>query len=143
MTTGAIIAIVVAVLIVIALLAYFVPRFRGRARERELQSRRREVAREHREVAGAHERDAEVAEQRARIAAREADAQRAQAELHEERAGMHDRGMADDELVETDERAAADQPARFGRTSAGAEAEGYAETDPRYAETAESERRRS
>jgi type II secretory pathway pseudopilin PulG len=116
MSTGAIIAIVVVALIIVALLAFVVPRMRAqsrvRARERELQHRRERVAGEHRAEADQRERQATQAEQRARIAEREAEAERAQAELHQERAGMHERGMADDELIEDDERE------RFEGTSA-------------------------
>jgi len=116
MSTIAIVAIVVAALIIIALLAFVLPRMRSRARvrarERELQGRREQVAGEHRAEAEQREREAAQAEQRARIAEREAQAQRAQAQLHEERAGLHERGMADDELIEDHERE------RFEGTSA-------------------------
>jgi hypothetical protein len=116
MTTGAIIAIVVVALIVLALLAFMLPRMRAKARvqkrERELQNRREQVAGEHRAEADARERQATEAEQRARIAQREAEAERAQAELHSERAGLHERGMADDELIDESERD------RFAGTSA-------------------------
>ena len=116
MSTIAIIAIVVAALIIIALLAFVLPRMRARARvrarERELEGRRERVAGEHRAEAEQREREAAQAEQRARIAAKEAEAQRAQAELHQERAGLHERGMADDELIEDHERE------RFEGTSA-------------------------
>jgi FtsZ-interacting cell division protein ZipA len=118
MSTIAIIAIVVAALIIIALVAFVLPRMRERgrirARERELQGRRERVAGEHRAEAEQREREAAEAEQRARIAQREAEAQRAQAQLHEERAGLHERGMADHELVDDHERD------RFAGTSAAA-----------------------
>jgi len=108
MSTGAIIAIVVAALIIIALLAFVLPRMRARARvqkrERELQNRREQVAGEHRAEADSRERQAAEAEQRARIAQREAEAERAQAELHQERAGLHEKGMADHELIDDSER---------------------------------------
>jgi hypothetical protein len=108
MSTGAIIAIVVVALIVLALLAFMLPRMRAKARvqkrERELQNRREQVAGEHRAEADARERQATEAEQRARIAQREAEAERAQAELHSERAGLHERGMADHELIDESER---------------------------------------
>jgi type II secretory pathway component PulJ len=116
MSTGAIIAIVIAALIIFALLAFVVPRMRARARvrarERELQQRREQVAGEHRAEAETRQREAQQAEQKARIAQKEAEAQRAQAQLHEERAGLHERGMADDELIEDHERD------RFAGTSA-------------------------
>jgi hypothetical protein len=116
MTTGAIIAIVVVALIIIALLAFMLPRMRARSRiqkrERELQQRREAVASEHRAEADQRERQAAEAEQRARIAAKEAEAERAQADLHQERAGLHERGMADHELIDEHERD------RFAGTSA-------------------------
>jgi len=116
MTTGAIIAIVIAALIIIALVAFLVPRMRRQAqikkRERELQNRRERVANEHRAEADSRERQASEAEQRARIAAKEAEAERAQAQLHQERAGMHEKGLADDELIGDNERD------RFAGTSA-------------------------
>lgn len=127
MTTGAIIAIVVVALIVLALLAFMLPRMRANARvqkrERELQNRREQVAGEHREEADVREHQASEAEQRARIAQKEAKAERAQAELHTERAGLHERGMADDELIDESERGGNDsdpaaeheRPARFNR----------------------------
>jgi hypothetical protein len=108
MTTGAIIAIVIVALIIIAVVAFLLPRMRRKAqlekRERELQQRRDRVADEHRAEADARERHAEEAEQRARIAQREAEAERAQAQLHQERAGLHEKGMADDELIADNER---------------------------------------
>jgi hypothetical protein len=108
MSTIAIIAIVVAALIIIALLAFVLPRMRARARvqkrERELQNRRETIAGEHRAEADERERQASEAEQRARIAQREAEAERAQAQLHQERAGLHERGMADHELIDDSER---------------------------------------
>ena len=108
MTTGAIIAIVIAALIIIALVAFLMPRMRRQAqvqkRERELQNRRERVANEHRAEADSRERQASEAEQRARIAQKEAEAERAQAQLHQERAGLHEKGMADDELIDDHER---------------------------------------
>jgi FtsZ-interacting cell division protein ZipA len=91
MSTGAIIAIVVAAIVVIAIIAIVLPRMRANARERELARRRTEVANAHRERASDRAARAEEAEQ---IAARE----RAEAELHETRARLHERGLADDEL---------------------------------------------
>ncbi|HET6548600.1 MAG TPA: hypothetical protein VFG79_09105 [Solirubrobacter sp.] len=126
MSTIAIIAIVVAALIILALLAFVLPRMRARARvqkrERELQNRRETIAGEHRAEADERERSATESEQRARIAQREAEAERAQAELHQERAGLHERGMADHELVDDSERD------KFAGTSA---FEGDRDTDRR------------
>jgi hypothetical protein len=108
MSTGAIIAIVVAVLIILAILAFVLPRMRrtaqARARERELGQRRERVATELRESAGERERRAEAAEHRARLAQAEAERERADAQLHSQRAEMHERGLADHELVEEHER---------------------------------------
>ena len=108
MSTGLIIAIIVAVLIILAILFFVLPRARRQAqvkkRERELGQRREAVATEHRETAGARQREAEAAQQRARMAQAEAEKQRAEASMHAERADMHERGLADDELVEDHER---------------------------------------
>ena len=97
MSTGAIIAIVVAAIIVIAIIAIALPRMRANARERELARRRTAVADAHRDRASNRVARAEEAEQ---IAARE----RAEAELHETRARLHERGLADDELEAEQER---------------------------------------
>jgi FtsZ-interacting cell division protein ZipA len=108
MSTGAIIAIVAAVIIVIALVAFLLPRMRRqamvRARERELEQRRERAAGEHRAEAQERAREAEMAEQKARMAETEAKRERAEAELHEQRAQTHESGMADHELVRDDER---------------------------------------
>ena len=107
MSTGLIIAIVVAVLIILALIV-LLPRMRGTAQqqkaERELHSRRETVASEHRQAAEAGENRAEIAERKARIAEQEAQRDRAEAKLQSERAEMHDRGLADDELIDDSER---------------------------------------
>jgi FtsZ-interacting cell division protein ZipA len=125
MSTGAIIAIVAAVIIVIALVAFLLPRMRRqamvRARERELEQRRERAAGEHRAEAQERAREAEMAEQKARMAETEAKRERAEAELHEQRAQTHESGMADHELVGDDERdkfagtsAVGDEPASRG-----------------------------
>jgi FtsZ-interacting cell division protein ZipA len=105
-STGLIIAIIVAVLIIAAVVFFVLPRARRtaqvKARERELGQRRERVATEHQETATAREREAEAAEQRSRMAL--AEPQRAEAQMHSERADMHQRGLADDELVEDHER---------------------------------------
>jgi len=90
-STGAIIAIVVGAVIVLALIALLVSRMGTRRRQRQLEARRNELASQHREVA---------ADQAARARAAESEAKRAQAEaeVHEARADMHERGLADDEL---------------------------------------------
>ena len=107
MSTGLIIAIVVAVLIILAVIV-LLPRMRGTAQqkkaERELHSRRETVASEHRQAAEAGESRAEIAERKARIAEQEAQRDRAEAKLQCERAEMHDRGLADDELIDDSER---------------------------------------
>jgi flagellar biosynthesis/type III secretory pathway M-ring protein FliF/YscJ len=108
MSTGAIIAIVVVALVLLALVAFVLPRMRKnaqvRARERELGQRRERAAEEHRAEADSRRRDAEMAEQKARVAETEARRERAEAELGEERARMHERGMADQELIDENER---------------------------------------
>jgi FtsZ-interacting cell division protein ZipA len=109
MSTGAIIVIaVVAAIVLIALLA-LMPRMRerGRARkqERELQTRREQAASSHREEADSRAARAEAAERRARMAEQEARRERAEAELHRERATASERGMADEEILGTRERA--------------------------------------
>jgi type II secretory pathway pseudopilin PulG len=107
MSTGLIIAIVVAAIIILALLV-MLPRMRAATRrkqaERELHSRRQAVATEHREEASERETRAERAERQARIAQQEAERERAEANMRKERATMHERGMADDELIDESER---------------------------------------
>jgi FtsZ-interacting cell division protein ZipA len=108
MSTGAIVAIVVVALIILALLAFVLPRMRRtaevRARERELEQRRDRVATEHQQVATERDREAEAADQRARLAQAEAERQRAEAQVHERQAEMHKQGLADDELIDDSER---------------------------------------
>jgi hypothetical protein len=116
MSTGLIIAIVVAALLLIALFAFVLPRARRnaqvKARERELGQRRERAAEEQRTEAAERNRQAEMAEQKARMAETEAKRERAEAELREQRAQMHEQGMADHELVDESERD------RFAGTSA-------------------------
>jgi FtsZ-interacting cell division protein ZipA len=116
MSTGLIIAIVVVVLLLIALVAFVLPRSRRKAevaaRERELGQRRERAADEQREAAAERNRQAEMAEQKARMAETEAKRERAEAELREQRAQMHEQGMADHELIDESERD------RFAGTSA-------------------------
>jgi hypothetical protein len=106
-STGLIIAIVVAALILLVLLV-LLPRMRASAQtnkaERELHSRRETVADEHRTAASERERQAELAERKARIAQQEAERDRAEAGLQAERASMHEQGLADHELIEDHER---------------------------------------
>jgi FtsZ-interacting cell division protein ZipA len=108
MSTGLIIAIVIAAIVLIALFAFVLPRARRqaqvRARERELGQRRERAADEQRGEAAERNRQAEMAEQKARMAEQEAKRERAEAELREQRAQMHDQGMADHELIGDDER---------------------------------------
>ncbi len=107
MSTGLIIAIAVAAVLIIALLV-LMPRMRSSARrkkaERELHSRRERVADEHRTEAAERDRSAEMAEQKARMAEQAAQRERAEAQLQKERADMHERGMADHELIDDSER---------------------------------------
>jgi hypothetical protein len=107
MSTGLIIAIAVAAVIILALLV-LMPRMRASARrkqaERELHSRRERVADEHRSEAAERERAADMAERKARMAQQEAERERAEANLRQERAEMHERGEADHELIDDSER---------------------------------------
>src|SRR5688500_16647521 len=107
MSTGLIIAIVVAALLLIAL-AVMLPRMRGKAAERkrtrELEGRRERAATESRTEAESRARRAEAAEQKAKMAEQAARRERAESELHEQRAVMHERGLADDELIAEHER---------------------------------------
>jgi cytochrome c-type biogenesis protein CcmH/NrfG len=88
MSTGVIVAIVIAALIVLAFLAFAMPRMRARSHERKLGKARDRAAEGHRELA-----DELIAE----------------AERHKARADMHERGLADDKLEE------APEPGRFER----------------------------
>jgi hypothetical protein len=107
MSTGLIIAIIVAAVVIIGLLM-LMPRMRANARQREAQrelhSRRERVADEHRSEATERERSAEQAERKARMAQQEAERERAEANLRRERAEMHERGEADHELIDESER---------------------------------------
>jgi hypothetical protein len=102
MSTEAIVAIVVGALILLAILAFAIPRIRARAEERRLGRARGRAAEGHRELA-------DERMERARLAERQAQRERAEAELHQSRADMHERGMADDRLDE------APEPGRFER----------------------------
>ncbi len=108
MDTGLIIAIVVVALILLAIVAFVMPRMQRqakvRARERELEQRRERAAGEHRAEAQERSRQAEMAEQKAKLAETEAKRERAEADLHEQRAQTTESGMADHELVGDDER---------------------------------------
>lgn len=93
MSTGAIIAIVAGVIILLVVLfAVLAPRMRARKHERQLETRRTELASQHRD---------EAAEQaaRAREAQSAAKKAEAEAEMHEARAELHEKGLADDEIV--------------------------------------------
>jgi FtsZ-interacting cell division protein ZipA len=111
-----VVIVVVVVLVVGGLVLTRLPKARERARqreaERELGERREQVVDQQREEAAARERQAEVAEQRARVAAQEAQRERAESQLAEEKANLHERGLADHDLIDVDERQ------RFAGTSA-------------------------
>jgi len=92
MSTGAIIAIVAAVLILLLLVLVVMPRARAGRRERELEERRRRTAEKHREEAATLQARADFAESQARK-------ERAEAEMLEAKARMHEAGQADDELI--------------------------------------------
>jgi type II secretory pathway pseudopilin PulG len=146
MSTGLIIAIAVAAVLILALLV-LLPRMRSTAQrkkaERELHSRRERVADEHRSAAAERENRAEMAEQKARMAEQAAQRERAEANLQSERAEMHEQGRADHELIDESERdrfegvtPAADDRSR----AADMEAEG-APTSSEYERGREDERR--
>jgi hypothetical protein len=96
MDTGLIIAIVIAAIVLIALVAFLIPRARRAREERQLERRRGAVVDRHREVA-------EERASRAELAERQAARERAEADLHEARARVHERGLADDELRDADD----------------------------------------
>ena len=96
MSTGAIVAIVIAAVIIIAIFAFLMPRMRARKQERQLNKARGRAAEGHREIA-------DERMERARLAERQAQRERAEAELHQSRADMHERGLADDQLDEAPE----------------------------------------
>ena len=91
MSTGAIIAIGIAVVLLLVLFAVVLPRTRRAREDRKLDRRRGELADRHRDEAQTRSARAELAEQ-------EAKRERAEAELHQTRAKLHDEGLADDEL---------------------------------------------
>jgi ABC-type siderophore export system fused ATPase/permease subunit len=99
---GTVIAIVIIALVVLAILAFVMPRMRARSEERKLEKRRGQAAEGHRELAD-HRME------RARMAEAQAQRERAEAELHQSRAQMHEQGLADDELED------APEPGRFER----------------------------
>jgi FtsZ-interacting cell division protein ZipA len=115
-TVLVVVIVVVVVVVVIGLLLARLPKARERVRlqrrQSELSERRGQAVDDHRDEAASRERQAEVAEQRARIAAQEAERERAESQLAEEKARLHERGLADHELIDSDERQ------RFAGTSA-------------------------
>jgi flagellar biosynthesis/type III secretory pathway M-ring protein FliF/YscJ len=108
MSVGAVVAIVIAALIIIAVFAFLMPRMRARGEERKLNRARGQAAEGHREVAD-HRME------RARVAEAQAKRERAEAELHQSRAQMHEQGLADEELAN------APEPGRFERSDERAE----------------------
>ena len=88
-----IVVIIIAAVVILAILAFVLPRMRARAQERQLNRARGEAADSHREVA-------EQRMSRARLAEKEAQRERAEAELHQTRAQLHEDGLADDQLDE-------------------------------------------
>jgi hypothetical protein len=91
MSTGAIVAIVVAVVVIAIVVLAVLPRLRARKNERALERRRGGEAERLRESAADRNAQAELAE-------REAERARAEAAEQEARADLHERGLADDEL---------------------------------------------
>jgi FtsZ-interacting cell division protein ZipA len=117
MSTGLIIAIVVAALILIALFAFVLSRARRSAESKRANASSSRVARvagEQRAEAEERRSQAAMAEQRAQMAESEAKRERAETEL---RAQMHEGGMADHELVDASEHE------RFAGTSAAGDAD--------------------
>jgi flagellar biosynthesis/type III secretory pathway M-ring protein FliF/YscJ len=106
MSTGAIVAIVAVVVLLMITFAVLLPRMRARAEERRIASRREEVA-------GAHREEASTYAARADYAERQAQRERAEADVHESRARLHEQGLADDELDAEHERLTGDE----GRTA--------------------------
>lgn len=138
MSTAVVLIIVAVVVIALIALLLALPRMRERSRirsrERQLDARRDQVVTAHREEAAQRERQAEVAEQRARVAQQEAERERAAAQVREEQAALHERGLADHELINENERE------EFEGTSAVADdgpAGPRASEDPRVAERSE------
>jgi flagellar biosynthesis/type III secretory pathway M-ring protein FliF/YscJ len=103
MSSGAIVAIVAVVVLLMIAFAVLLPRMRARAEERRIASRREEVA-------GAHREEASTYAARADYAEREAQRERAEADLHEARARLHEQGLADAELDAEHDRLTADEP---------------------------------
>lgn len=107
MSIALIIGIAIVALVLVALLM-LLPRMRAKAEERkttkELESRRERAATEHREEAGARSTRAELSERNAAIAQQNAKSERAEAERLEQEAQLHERGLADDMLIDHDER---------------------------------------
>ncbi|MDQ6835484.1 MAG: hypothetical protein M3016_04785 [Actinomycetota bacterium] len=108
MSTAAIIVIVVVVVLVLVALLVLMPRMRERnrlrRRESELDDRREHVVEANRAEAGARDERADEAERRARIAQQEAQRERAEANIRQEKADIHERGIADEQLIDPEER---------------------------------------
>lgn len=108
MSTGLTVTILVIVALVLIGLLVLLPRMRAKAAERkaanELESRRERVATEHRDQADTRSTRAEEAERKAAIAQQSAQSERAEAERHEQQAQLHERGLADDSLIDDQER---------------------------------------
>jgi flagellar biosynthesis/type III secretory pathway M-ring protein FliF/YscJ len=96
MSTGVIVAIVVAALILVGLVIALIAR--ARSGERALERRRNEAAAASRQDAELKVSEAERAEHRARLAEAEAERHRAESRLHGERAEAYEQGLADDHL---------------------------------------------
>ena len=108
MSTAAIIVIVVVVVLILIVLVALMPRMRERRRisqrESELDDRRDHVVETNRAEAELRGRRADDAERRARIAEQEAQRERAEANIRKEQAEIHERGMADERLIDPEER---------------------------------------
>lgn len=99
MDTGVMIAIAVAVILVIAVLV-MLARSRGSAKQRKAE---REILKRREAAAGRHQTEAQERALEAQRLEHEARAQRLEAEAQGERAALHQRGLADQELVRSDE----------------------------------------
>jgi C4-dicarboxylate-specific signal transduction histidine kinase len=104
MSTGLIIVIVLAAVLLVALPGLVLTRGGRFAERRRLKQRRKQAIARHEGQAETRTRRAEAADRRARIAAHEAERERAEAQVHKERAALHERGMADHELTPSSHR---------------------------------------
>ncbi len=110
MSTGVIVAIVVAAVIVVGLVIALT--VRARSGERALRQRRNEAAAASRADAELKVREAEQAEHRARLAGAEAERHRAESRVRSERAEAFEQGLADEHLRDEEDTPAEDSRSR-------------------------------